>query len=429
MICVLWGYTVRAQNTSPPYLKIGEKLPDVAMTNLINYTAPAARLSDFRGKIIIIDFWATWCGSCIHALPEEEALQQEFEGKVQFLLVTREKEQTVAQFLERSRQYHRTYPHLTYVTDDTRLHQLIKVSGYPTFAWIDKNGVLRDVTDYDQVTRQNILKLLHGDSTVKKPAHIDIHLEQPFFIAGNGGNQHPILTYSVLSRYVDGIASWSGAETRHDTGWIYNTNVPVKLLYQRAYYDAFARLAPEATEVEGIKAPSLYSIPNCRTLLELKDSAGVVGIVNDTINKKALYCYQLIVPAKSNEQMRTYMREDLSRYFSYQVRVEKRKVTCLVLSVADRSKLRTSGGTPRKDITNFHFYGSNLPFRRLVFFMNYGTGLPPVIDETGFSGNVDLRLDFNSTDWKTIAAALKSYGLDLRLEEREIYMLVIGDVV
>ncbi|HSR52641.1 MAG TPA: TlpA disulfide reductase family protein [Acidobacteriota bacterium] len=37
-------------------------------------------LSDFRGKIVLVDVWATWCGPCIAAIPKLISLQDQFEG-------------------------------------------------------------------------------------------------------------------------------------------------------------------------------------------------------------------------------------------------------------------------------------------------------------------------------------------------------------
>ncbi|HKW29006.1 MAG TPA: TlpA disulfide reductase family protein [Verrucomicrobiae bacterium] len=56
----------------------GEAAPDFALTNLAGKTV---RLSDFKGKIVLLDFWATWCAPCQEEIPSFVQLQKQYSGR------------------------------------------------------------------------------------------------------------------------------------------------------------------------------------------------------------------------------------------------------------------------------------------------------------------------------------------------------------
>ena len=47
----------------------------------------AVKLSDFFGKPIVLNFWASWCGPCRSEMPEFDAVSQELQGEITFLMV------------------------------------------------------------------------------------------------------------------------------------------------------------------------------------------------------------------------------------------------------------------------------------------------------------------------------------------------------
>ena len=51
----------------------GEQAPDIFGRSLVEDRK--YRVSDFRGKVLIVDFWASWCGPCIVSMPELETLR------------------------------------------------------------------------------------------------------------------------------------------------------------------------------------------------------------------------------------------------------------------------------------------------------------------------------------------------------------------
>ncbi|MFC7419736.1 TlpA family protein disulfide reductase [Iodobacter arcticus] len=64
-------------------------------------------ISQWKGKPMIVNFWATWCGPCREEIPEFIALQKQYAGKVQFIGIAIDEQKDVAAF---SKQYGINYP-------------------------------------------------------------------------------------------------------------------------------------------------------------------------------------------------------------------------------------------------------------------------------------------------------------------------------
>lgn len=62
----------------PPAPEVGRQAPDFTLTDL---EGNSVTLSDFRGKVVFINFWASWCPPCRAEMPEIEALYQEYKDK------------------------------------------------------------------------------------------------------------------------------------------------------------------------------------------------------------------------------------------------------------------------------------------------------------------------------------------------------------
>lgn len=146
-------------------LLTGSKVPDIVFPNVINYHSNNISLSDFKGKLVILDFWATWCTSCIYTFPKLDSLQKEFAGDVQFILINNSKgtgdnKEDVEQFIRKYQSGNRKIPAIPIVVEDTLTQSYFPYMYIPHYVWISAKGKLLAFTGSKFVTRNVIEKLL-----------------------------------------------------------------------------------------------------------------------------------------------------------------------------------------------------------------------------------------------------------------------------
>ena len=97
------------------------------------------RLSDFRGRPVVLNWFATWCGPCRAEIPDFQAAYEALGGEVVFLGVNlQESPDDAVGMLD---EYGAVYPALLDEEGDVALHY--RLPGMPTTFFIDADGVVR----------------------------------------------------------------------------------------------------------------------------------------------------------------------------------------------------------------------------------------------------------------------------------------------
>ena len=169
LLALLWP-ALNCFAQSPPSirpLKVGDTLPHITLTNVFNYPVSKIQLSDLKGKLIILDFWATWCGSCIAMFPAIDSLQQQFRQQLQIIMVnsvsgTGDSKDKVMAFFKTWNAKHHTSFQTAYAIGDTLAKKLFPHTFLPHYVWIGKKGQVLAITSSEQLTKENILLLLNG---------------------------------------------------------------------------------------------------------------------------------------------------------------------------------------------------------------------------------------------------------------------------
>ena len=147
-------------------LRIGEIVPNISF-NVVNSRDSILHMQDFEEELIILDFWGTWCNSCIRSFPKLDSLQTKFKSRAKIILVnsmstTGDTKYKVINFLEKRKKLGKAV-NLTVAVEDSVAMQLFPHLYLPTCVWINNSkGSLIAITTKDFVTEANIKAFLES---------------------------------------------------------------------------------------------------------------------------------------------------------------------------------------------------------------------------------------------------------------------------
>ena len=135
----------QAATPNPQNEMIGKPAPDFQLTDM---NGKSVSLSDFRGKAVLLNFWATWCPFCQAERPTLQQIHQEWQSKGLVVLtvdiMNSRTTETPANLVEFMQKNNYSFPVLLDETQIVTKSYIIKQT--PTNFLIDKDGIIREIT-------------------------------------------------------------------------------------------------------------------------------------------------------------------------------------------------------------------------------------------------------------------------------------------
>jgi thiol-disulfide isomerase/thioredoxin len=387
----VFAQTFMAQ-TNPPML--GKVCPDFTMSVIgANGIEKPLTLSELRGKVVILEFWATYCAPCIPYIKHFEKLQEQFGDAIKVIEISEENRDKVDAFILK-----RGYKNVTFAMDwGRKLNDMFYHHFIPHTVVIDQDGTVLAFTSPDEIDQEVIGKLINREPVTFTMKH---EYQEASYTSSTSTLQNydqPIIvnkpknqTYKIeFSNYKEGYATEFVKESSSEYKFV---NCPLSLIYQILYDQKTSRVILDVND------PTKYSFENHNS-----------------------YCLELSVPDFIGKSVQDVAIQQLESLFPLKSKVEMRNKKVFALLKSD-----LQGAMNSVDSTGIIQKG--LTIKDLMNYMESNPQLVnnlPVVNETGLPDNTILDLDWFQNYPDSVENKLRTLGLHGEVTMRDIACLVL----
>ncbi len=385
---IFW-LAIVGQQLNGQVLSIGDNVPDLDIS-LITTDQETTSLNHLKGKVILLDFWATWCGSCIVNMPHLDALQNEFSEDLEVIAISEEERGRLERFAK-NRPFSFTYAH----SSDGKFQEAFPHRVIPHSVIIDKNGKVVAITNPKNIDRSIIQSVID-----QEPIDLPIKSDQ--------------LEFDYTMDYFNRDSSEIEAFDIQP----YNPDIPGFT----KFHNEGRRITMHNTTITGMYREA-FDMSYYRLLL-LIDEAKV-----DWENTANRYNLDILVAPEDTERLREIFKNKLLSTLEIKGRIEQREMDVAVLSLNDSIPLRLEAAeTEQRELkARGDQYKSNSS--TLSDFADYlekhGIVGMPVEDETALSNKFKFDFSFDPENSESFHNAIKKMGLKIKKRKREVDVLVI----
>ncbi len=423
-ICCLFFKDSLAQNKQLTPLSIGDTVPDLVFDKVLNHSKETIALSEFKDQFLILDFWTTYCVSCIRSFPKLKQIQDQYPNEVKILLVSEYGDmQHNRQFFEKRRKENRV--NLPSIVGDTVLKQLFPHQGVPFVVWVDGNRVVRALTNHIAVTSGNVRLMIENNTMVlpEKKVQQTFDRLKPLFVNNNGGDDDGFIYRSMFAGYIDSIP-YSGFVRQKDNSYIrlflMNSTFDemYRELYSIAYKDSLDSISWKYLYAKGpiIKLPANFQyLP--------RSKANKDYVENELFNRSNSFTYELIVPREKGLSFAfEKMYNELNTFFGIKLALMESEVGALELS----GKTWNIGSSEIPDIStdgeSLILQGVSL--KNIIDHINNTLEVPFIVNKSEDKIKVDMKISLKGNLLKNLVESFEQLGYQLKQSKIKVQQMV-----
>lgn len=375
------------------------RAPDIVFQHCLNKNIP---LQFYKGKILVIDFWATWCAPCIAGFPHYNALANKFSGNdVIFAAITDEPSRTVQKFFNRTKKH---LSALLLIDTSEKTKKAFNILYIPHTVIIDKNDIVRWSGESSELTDAMLSRIIKNESV-------------------SSANSQTALSVNIPNKPLDELAFFSFEAAKSDTG----RSAPESNMSYKTYFSAITDLSSLNNPlIDIIGLITNYSTARIITNNDLKIKQHIDLAYKTGHDTSRFRDYTNAV--FRDEPIKNYVICTLGDAFKFRAKIVSQKRMHYELVIADTAKLHTfeSMQSKHSSFSDDYFPRFEIVHYNLKDIATQLENSAKIIITTNIKDNNMYDLSLNISDIETMNKGLLFHGLRLIEVNDEVKLLYIS---
>ncbi len=152
---IIFSGLCSAVKAQPGYA-VNDITGNISIANILNHSSVSSSFQQFKDRLLIVDFFGTWCVPCVRALPKLSALQEKYKNEINILLVSEETQVKLENFIKKQTNF--SFP--VVIDEQKNFIKLFQPPSYPYTVIVGKDGRVIAIPSPEEITEANIEKWL-----------------------------------------------------------------------------------------------------------------------------------------------------------------------------------------------------------------------------------------------------------------------------
>ncbi len=383
-------------------LKVGDTFVPPSAVQQMRGTGKLIDLHKLKQKVVILDFFDTYCGTCIQSMPKLQKLQDKLKDKVQIITVGLQDQATLNKFYDSNAFLKEHQVNLPVIYSDVYLKERFPHLSVPHVVFLYQ-GKVQAITLGDVITEENILSLYQKGS-------VDLPLKDDF----GKGNLMGIDKNSIhfkgtvsLSGYQNGVPFESFRRGQDSI-----TNLQKTSFYNVSVYSAVMSTWAKIEKADYVPRPE-------RLLLKVKDPNRYDDIANvgsSWYAEHAISYERLDAIQRTDSAQARIVLDDLHSFLGIRTYKKMQKMDCLILKPCPIKPY-----TGQESLKGMSYNGTAV----LAVMTDLGMQFPPVLDKVNSKEKIVLG---SYKSLQEMNEQLAQYGIKAEIGTGEQEVLVIEEM-